>query len=343
MFQKNKITNNIEPTKPSKNLAAKLVLLSASTVSIAGLIGSSITYANTTTNNTQDNTSSKSAIIAKTNSTASAGAKLAPKLAPKLDSKLDSKSIKLINTITKNQVKILNSFSAVTGMRGYVVAPKQDGGQKMIIYVGGDGDFAFFGNIISAEGKNLSKAYQEKYIVSMQAVEAYPDLAATNYFTQGSDSAPHKAYILMDPNCGYCHKLYFDLKPLVKANKIQIRWVPVGIMRQDSLAKVAKLLSAKNSAQALKWLDQGEISFNNATEESGVTPLDPASTNPMVTNAFRKSSENNAFFSKHSFYATPMVLYLDKQGKPSLLPGYPNGPEALNKLLNKMSDKFETK
>ena len=97
MFQKNKITNNIEPTKPSKNLAAKLVLLSASTVSIAGLIGSSITYANTTTNNTQDNTSSKSAIIAKTNSTASAGAKLAPKLTPKLDSKLDSKSIKLIN------------------------------------------------------------------------------------------------------------------------------------------------------------------------------------------------------------------------------------------------------
>ncbi len=209
----------------------------------------------------------------------------------------------------------------------------------MIIIVQKDGKFAFFGNIITADGKNLSQEYNQKYIVSKQAIDAYKSINTLSYVTQGSDKAPHKAYVMIDPNCIFCHQLYLDMAPLVKAGTLQIRWVPVGIMRPDSSGKAAHLLSAKNNTEAVKLLQEDEDKFKTKTEEGGLSALDKGSTDPTTANAFKKVASNTAFFSNNGFQGTPVVLYLDKKGKPAIYPGYPRGPE-LQTLTDKMSNKF---
>jgi thiol:disulfide interchange protein DsbG len=253
--------------------------------------------------------------------------------------KFNPKAVALINKITHNQVAIESSFPAIKDMDGYVVTPKQGPKQRMIIIVQKDGEFAFFGNLITADGKNLSQEYNQKYIVSKQAIDAYKSINTLSYVTQGSDKAAHKAYVLIDPNCIFCHQLYLDMAPLIKAKKLQIRWVPVGIMRPDSSGKAAHLLSAKNNAEAVKLLQEDEDNFKTKTEEGGLSALDTNSTDPTTANAFKKVANNNAFFSNNGFTGTPVILYLDKKDKAAIYPGYPRGAE-LQLLTDKMSNKF---
>ncbi len=283
--------------------------------------------------------SAKGAISAKkiTPAKKTISAKTAVKKAAK--TKFNPKAVILIDKITHNQVVIESSFQAVNNLEGYIVYPKQGPKQRMIIIVQKDGKFAFFGNIITADGKNLSQEYNQKYIVSKQAIDAYKSINTLSYVTQGSDKAPHKAYVMIDPNCIFCHQLYLDMAPLVKAGTLQIRWVPVGIMRPDSSGKAAHLLSAKNNTEAVKLLQEDEDKFKTKTEEGGLSALDKSSTDPTTANAFKKVANNTAFFSNNGFRGTPVILYLDKKGKPAIYPGYPRGPE-LQTLTDKMSNKF---
>ena len=253
--------------------------------------------------------------------------------------KFNPKAVALINKLTHNQVVIESSFKSVNNLEGYVVYPKQGPKQRMILIVQKDGEFAFFGNIITADGKNLSQEYNQKYIVSKQAISAYKNIDTLSYVTQGSDKAAHKAYVLIDPDCIFCHQLYLDMAPMIKAGKLQIRWVPVGIMRPDSAGKAAHLLSAKNNAEAIKLLQEDESKFDTKTEEGGLSALDQTSTDPATANAFKKVASNTAFFGKNGFQGTPVILYLDKAGSPAIYPGYPRGPE-LNTLIDNMSGKF---
>ncbi len=39
------------------------------------------------------------------------------------------------------------------------------------------------------------------------------------------------------------------------------------------------------------------------------------------------------------FQGTPVIVFVDKEGKPDLFSGYPRGPQ-LKELMDKMSNKF---
>lgn len=254
-------------------------------------------------------------------------------------SKFSPKAVALIEKVTHNQVVIESSFQAINGLEGYVVYPKQGPKQRLIIIVQKDGKFAFLGNIINSDGTNVTQEYNQKFIVAKQAMKAYKNLNTVSYITQGSDKAEHKAYVMIDPNCIFCHQLFLDMAPYIKENKLQIRWVPVGIMRPDSLGKAAHLLSTKTNEQAVKLLKEDEAKFNTKTKEGGLSVLDQTSSDPVIANAFKKVSKNNAYFGSHGFQGTPVIVFVGKKGKPDLFSGYPRGPQ-LKELMDKMSNKF---
>lgn len=64
-------------------------------------------------------------------------------------------------------------------------------------------------------------------------------------------------YVFFDPDCPYCHHLYEKLQPLIGPKGLEVRWLPVGILRLSSFGKAAHLLEAKNPSSALARAERG--------------------------------------------------------------------------------------
>jgi len=74
-------------------------------------------------------------------------------------------------------------------------------------------------------------------------------LAKTDYIQVGT-SGPI-AYDFFDPNCPYCAMTYKAEQPYIRTGELRIRYVPVGFITPESLAKAAAILTSKNPAIAL--------------------------------------------------------------------------------------------
>lgn len=240
---------------------------------------------------------------------------------------------KLVNKILSGQGTIQESFTAVDGFIGFVVQSTQ--GNNGIVYADAKGQYLFVGSIINAQGQDLTQVYTNQYINSKIAGPAYQDAANTGYFNDGSDSAPHKAYMIIDPNCVFCHELYQQVKPLIDNGQLQVRWIPVAFRDPTSPGKAAALLNAGSDAAADKLLENNEQGFNDQTESGGLTPLAPNANDPAISAAFNKVTQNTAYFSKYGFQGTPTILYKQANGKVMMVPGMPKG-QAFQDMINSM-------
>lgn len=237
---------------------------------------------------------------------------------------LNTPSAKLVSKVINGQGQITQIFPAVLGLVGFVVQSKQ-GGNSGIVYADSKGQYVFAGSIISAKGQDLTQIYTNEYINSKIAGPAYAEANKLHFFSSGSDKAPHKMLVLIDPNCIYCHLLYKEMQPLIAEGQLQIRWLPVAFRAPSSPGMAAAMLNTHSDAASSKLLDQNEAVFDDKTEQGGLTPIEPNTQDPGVTEAFKKVAQNTDFFSKSGFQGTPTVLYKQSDGKVIMVPGYVSG------------------
>ena len=326
------------------NISYKIKTISAA-IAIACGVTLTITSFSSATNKAlhivDKDTSSKATTKTTTDKKIAATKKITPEKEKHTKNTLNPKAVALINKITHGQAKVDDSFPAINDMSGYIISAKQGPGQPMIVYVANDASYALFGNIVSADGTNLSQQYTQKYITSKMAIKAYQDIHKVHYITQGKDSAPHKMYIIMDPNCSYCHLLYMDLNKYVKSGQLQIRWIPVGFLRPNSTGKSAAILAGKDNAANLKELVKDETSFDMQTEQGGAKELDKSSKDASTQKAFKEVAENNAFWQGHGFSGTPVILYKNNKGTPTQDPNtYVPKEEQQKALIKKAGNKW---
>jgi protein-disulfide isomerase len=260
----------------------------------------------------------------------------------KTQSKVDESVTKLIDKVTQGKAKVTGSFKAIGDLNGYLIAPKEGPQQEMIVFVPKDSKYIVFGNIIAADGTNLSEQYKQKYIVSKQAVKAYDKIHTMKYVSVGPDSAKHKLYVLVDTDCSYCNLLYKELKGYTEGKDaiLQIRYIPVAIRGAASKKRAAQIVSAqinKGNAAAAKLLDQDESKFDESHESGGIAGIEDTSANKK---SFDIVDQHTKFFTDSGFGGTPVLLYIDnKTGKPTLIPGYIPKPAQLA-TIEKMSDSW---
>ena len=240
----------------------------------------------------------------------------------------------LIQTVSKGQLEVTKSFATPFGLTGYVAHPKVSQ-QGMIMFTDKSGKYLVVGNVVDAQGVNYTQKYTDQYVTNPMASVAYKQLTTTHWFADGQDSAPHKMYVLIDPNCIYCHLLFKELRPLIDAGQLQVRWVPVGLIKPSSPGKAAALLHAGSDAGSVTLLKQDEANFNKQQEEGGITPLQQGKGGMSVNMAFSRVQANNAFF-KQYLQGTPAIFYKDEQGQARLIPSYVDQAQ-LKKLLPKVS------
>lgn len=249
---------------------------------------------------------------------------------------LNTPAAKLVAKLMNGQGTIIDSFPAVNGFTGFVVQSSQSGNNG-IVYADKKGQYLFAGSIVNAQGQDMTQMYTNQYINSKIAGPAYAAAISMNYFTSGSDSAPHKAIVIIDPNCIFCHMMYKEFKPMIDSGQVQIRWIPVAFRDPTSPGKAAALLNA--GPGAAKLFDQNEQSFNDQTEEGGITPLQPNEQDAAITKAFAEVQQNTQFFSKFGFQGTPTVLFKQSDGKVVMVPGYVQGA-SFQSMVNSMGSSW---
>jgi protein-disulfide isomerase len=209
-----------------------------------------------------------------------------------------NKGSKLIERVTKGRFEVTKRFQPpVENLNGYIVQSSR--GQPQVLFTYKD-QYIITGNIFTQNGANLSQHYKKKFIKSPLAKQAYNKLASRAWIEDGKDSAHHKLYVIVDPNCGYCHAMYEEIKnhDLISDGKLQIRWVPVGFLRgKDSQAKATAMLI--DEKQAPKALRQDA----NAFKTGEMKPADLNSQNQMIQKAHKQVMKNTEFFRNNSLAA----------------------------------------
>ena len=219
---------------------------------------------------------------------------------------------RLINQISHGNLTVLSQFNAIGNLEGYVVQSTQDNTQS-IIYMDNQQRYLVSGTIIGSDGTDVSAQDYQTYIAPQSASLAFNYIANVTYIQQGSNSAAHQAYILFDPNCIYCHRLFEALQPAIQKGTLAVRWVPVAFLKQTSTGRAYAILS---SPDPLAMLLQNESDFNESTEDGGVPPLNSASLKVQ-----QQLKNNMAFLTETQLTATPAILYKSKTGIANIIPG----------------------
>jgi thiol:disulfide interchange protein DsbG len=222
---------------------------------------------------------------------------------------IKSQPTNLINQITNGNAVILNQFNAIGNLQGFVVQSSHDNNQS-IIYADNQGRYIIMGTIIGADGRNISEQNFQQYIAPQSANVAFSYIGSTAWIQQGANTAPHQLYVIFDPNCIYCHRLYDALQPFIKKGQLAVRWLPVAFLKATSTGRAYALLSSSNPLQTLA---QNENNFDESSENGGVPPLN----NPSA--AVQQQLQNNmAFLTEAQINATPALLYKTVNGSAKL-------------------------
>ncbi|MBB3231108.1 thiol:disulfide interchange protein DsbG [Halomonas stenophila] len=182
-------------------------------------------------------------------------------------------------------------FAAPDGLTGYAASAN---GQAMTVFVTADGEHAVIGNLVDAEGNNLSTAPLERLVRAPQDAETWEALEDSAWIADGREDAERIVYVFTDPNCPYCRRFWQAARPWVEAGRVQLRHVMVGILERDSPRLAISLLAADDPSAAL------------AAHEAG-TPVAPLDALPRRWELALQ--ENHTLMERLGLVATPGLAY----------------------------------
>ena len=222
-----------------------------------------------------------------------------------------------IKKIEAKGAKIVGQFDAPDGLRGYAAQYQNRG---MALYLTPDGKHVLLGNLYDADGNDLSSAPLQKLVYAPMSKEVWGKMEASNWIADGKKDAPRIVYLFSDPNCPYCNMFWEQARPWVDSGKVQLRHIMVGIIREDSPAKSAALLAAKDPSQAL-------ADHEKAGKQSKLKALKEV---PPAIQA--KLAANMQLMDDLELQATPAIFYMDDKGELQQQQGAPS-PDKLQKIL----------
>jgi len=161
--------------------------------------------------------------------------------------------------------KIVQAFPSVSGLKAIVA---DNGREKRLFYVTPDGNSLIVGNVFDSKGINVTTADTDRasIVASTAGVPSLTEAQLQDIWGRAEKlqwvvegTAKRYIYVIFDPNCPYCHRLWGDLRAAVDSGKVQIRWIPVAILKDDSKALGAAIYGAKNTSQAMSQMVKREL------------------------------------------------------------------------------------
>lgn len=226
-----------------------------------------------------------------------------------------------IKAVEARGAKILQRFDAPSGLQGYAA---NYNGQGVALYLTADERHVLVGSLLNAQGDNLTVPLLDNLVHQPLTKEVFDRLEHSTWIADGSSKAPRIVYVFSDPNCPYCNMFWKQARPWVEAGDVQLRHVMVGMLRQDSVAKAAALLSSKDQQSALREHE----SAGKASKIQGLRKI--------PKNIEQKLNNNLELMQALGASATPTIFYQDKSGLLRKHRGAPNA-EDLDQIMGSRS------
>lgn len=194
------------------------------------------------------------------------------------------------------------AFTSDSGLKA-VVADR--GLDRRLFYITPDGKHVILGTVFDAKGGNVTSNDMSRASIRGDGAQKELDEAALaklweqagelDYITEGQGDKV--AYVIFDPQCPYCHKLWEKLRDVVATGGTQVRWIPVAILSEDSNQFAAAIYQANNSRDALTEMNNRTLTGVKVTEKTA-----------------EKLERNLQLLRTSGYTGVPTVLYKD-QGK----------------------------
>lgn len=226
----------------------------------------------------------------------------------------------LKSAVEAGQIKVHSEFKVTDSLRGVIL---QEKGEYFLVYETSDG-YLIQGNVYAPTGESLTDEHLAKVPAkeATEAFKAFEALPLENLVIEGAMKAKHHVYVVVDLNCTYCVKLWKASRPYLEKHKdVQIRWVLVALLSEDSKTKA---LGVFESDKPLETFTYYKSNYDNRVKGAA----------KGTDKAERILAQNTQLFRSLGYRGTPVVVYPDKDGVAREIGGMPKLPklaEALNK------------
>ena len=230
-----------------------------------------------------------------------------------------------LRALESKGITVVGSFPAAGGLTAWAA---YSGQTPLALYATPDGKHMVAGTMLDAKGEDVNQEALEKAVAKPMSAGAWSQVERSAWIADGSDKASKIVYVLTDPNCPYCNKLWADARPWVDSGKVQLRHIMVGILTPTSEGKAAALLADKNPSAALDKHERGNVAANAKVMASGrPKPLSNDGLKPLdvVPPAIAAKLDANAkLMASLRLQATPALIWRDADGKLQTRTGAPD-------------------
>lgn len=222
-------------------------------------------------------------------------------------------------------ITVVGSFPAAGGLTAWAAFKGQT---PLAFYATPDGKHMVVGTMLDAKGDEVNQIALEQAVAKPMTDGAWAQVERSKWIADGSDKAPKIVYVMTDPNCPYCNKLWSDARPWVDSGKVQLRHIMVGILTPTSAGKAAALLTDKNPSAALDAHERANVAANAKMMAAGrPKPLSNDGLKPLATipPAIETQLDTNAkLMASLGLQATPALIWRDAKGMLQTRTGAPD-------------------
>ena len=232
----------------------------------------------------------------------------------------------VLKALEAKGVTVVGTFPSAGGLTAWA---GYRGQQPIALYATPDGKHLIAGTLLDDRGNDVNQEALKKAVTQPMADAAWGQVEKSHWIADGSGKAPRIVYVLTDPNCPYCNKLWSDARPWINAGKVQLRHIMVGILTPTSAGKAAALLTSKNPAAALAAHEQANTAVNAKVMAAGrPKPLDDNGIKPLgkiPAAAQAQLDANEQLMENLQLRATPALIWRDDKGAVQTRTGAPDG------------------
>ena len=169
------------------------------------------------------------------------------------------------------------------------------------IYVTPDGKHAISGYMYDEAGTNLSEKLFNQELYGPAGRELWKRMEKAEWILDGQKTALRVVYVFADPYCPYCKQFWQQARPWVESGKVQIRTLMVGVIKPESPAAAAAILSAKDPAKSWHEYEQSKGKMTLAL---------PKTIPPAI---MRSLNLNQKIMDDLGANATPAIYYMNDE------------------------------
>jgi thiol:disulfide interchange protein DsbG len=123
------------------------------------------------------------------------------------------------------------------------------------------------------------------------ATNAYTLAATGKGFSTGPIMSAHTVYVFFDTTCPHCAQLWTSAQAV--SGKLKIVWMPIGLLRPQSLPQGATILSAADPAAAMAENEASVLARGNGITASGSLKDEVVAQVKANTEIFRKMNSDS--------------------------------------------------